>query len=159
MIVMKMAQQQSPLILPPLILPPLQLVSGVGSLSHKLGVIVTTHDAMRQGKANVGFLEKGKTQTCENCRQQVVRRTHMHLLRVRSPALVGRYHSHLPDLYRAGPGLVTTCHVPICGETREGGGNGGRGGRGYNSQHSVTAPAIVRSRYSRYMLCVPERES
>lgn len=43
----------------------------------------------------------------------------MHLLRVRSPALAGRYHCHLPDLYGAGPGMVTTCHVPICG--REGG--------------------------------------
>ena len=28
-----------------------------------------------------------------------------------------------------------------------------------NLQHCVTAPGIVKSRYSRYMLCVPLRES
>lgn len=49
--------------------------------------------------------------------------THMHLLRVRSPTLAGRYHSHLPYMYGAGPGLVTPCHVSIC----KGGDEGGKG--------------------------------
>ncbi len=40
--------------------------------------------------------------------------THMHLLDVRSPALVGWYHGNLSDLDGARSRLVTPCHIAIC---------------------------------------------
>ena len=60
----------------------------------------------------------------------------MHLFDVRSSALVSRNHCNLPDLDRARPSLMTSCHISVYrgeGGRREGEGREGeegeRGGR------------------------------
>lgn len=87
--------------------------------------------------------------------------THVELLDGRSAALVGRDHLDLHDLDGVGASAMAGAHVTICRQRRDGwrsrGGAGGAAG-GY-SQHCVTAPDVVRSRYSLYMLWVPLRES
>lgn len=109
---------------------------------------------------------------------------YMKLCDVRPFALWCRYHFHFHNLYGVRPCTVSGCHIAICGGSEQklctcsttelltDTPNASRAWLDgwldlalhrlqtlHHSQHWVTAPAMVRSRYSRYMLWVPLRES
>lgn len=119
--------------------------------------MLAPQDPVGEGELDLGVLHREESPSTHNLKptNEGGVDAHMELLDGGSAALVGSDHLHLHDLDGVGASTMAGAHVPICGQRRgrmKRPSCGEQAAPGRYSQHCVTAPDVVRSLYSLYML-------